>query len=457
MNHKNYLRAAGHKRLALAIALLLSLVVSMPRPIPAQTAPAARRDQLLNGLSVLLLQRPGDANVRLQLRIRSGAAFDLAGKEGMMTLLGDLLFPDPATREFVTDELGGSLDVTTNYDSIDVTLTGRAAEFERLVELLRNALVNTPLTAEVIEQVRAARVRVATDTGIAPEAIADRAALMRLFGNYPYGRVMAGTPESLARIERGDLLRARERFLNPNNSTLAITGGIDRARALRALRQLLGGWRRSDRLVPATFRQPEPPDARFLILNLAGAESAEVRLAVRGLARSDRDRAAADLLALIVRDRWRAGLALERANIFARHDAYNLSGAFVFGASVPTASAARALETGRSVITALAAAAPSIEEVERARTEINGLRNRAAAQPEWPAATLLDAETYRTAYADETRAIMSATPGDVQRTARRLFTDAPLVAVIVGDAAQLRDGFARFGAIEERPAPVVRP
>lgn len=458
MNNRTLACAAKRNRIVFIVGvLLLAIGVSMPRFISAQSAPEPQREQLLNGLNVLLLPRPGDQIVRMTLRVRSGAAFDLAGKEGTMALLGDALFPDAATREFITEELGGSLDVTTGYDSINVTLTGRASEFERLVELLRNALVNTPLTVETLAQVRAARVRVASETGVAPEAIADRALFARLFRTYPYARTASGVPESLRRIERADLLLARERFLNPNNSTLTVIGGVERGRAMRALRQLLGGWRRSDRLVPSTFRQPDAPDARPLIVNLAGAASAEIRVAARGLARSDRDRAAANLLALIMRDRWRAAVGLERNNLFARHDAYALSGAFVMGASVPPASAGRALETARAVVNALAATAPSAEELEAARTELNAARNIETTQPDWLAASWLDAEMYRTTYTDETRRIMSATPGDIQRVAARLFTGTPLATVAVGDGAQLRAELSRLGAVEEQTAQIPPP
>src|SRR5207253_5324836 len=103
----------------------------------AQTLPEPTREQLLNGLTVLFWQRPGDANVLLRLRVHSGAAFDLAGKAGTMALLGDALFPDPATREYVTEQLGGRLDVSTDYDAIDVTISGKAREFERMIEMLR--------------------------------------------------------------------------------------------------------------------------------------------------------------------------------------------------------------------------------------------------------------------------------------------------------------------------------
>src|SRR5205085_9403836 len=104
--------------------------------------------QLLNGLRVLMWSRPGDSNVYIKLRIHSGAAFDLAGKSGMMALLSDALFPDPTTREYFTEVLGGRVEVTSDYDTINVTLTGRTSEFERILELLRTALVNIQLTPD---------------------------------------------------------------------------------------------------------------------------------------------------------------------------------------------------------------------------------------------------------------------------------------------------------------------
>ena len=118
--------SAQYKLSSFALCFLL-LIVSMPRAASAQIVLEPQREQLLNGLTVLLVPRPNDSNVRVHLRIKSGAAFDLAGKEGTVSLLGDVLFPDPATREFITDELGGSLDVTTNYYSINVILSERVS------------------------------------------------------------------------------------------------------------------------------------------------------------------------------------------------------------------------------------------------------------------------------------------------------------------------------------------
>ncbi|HEV2915458.1 MAG TPA: insulinase family protein [Pyrinomonadaceae bacterium] len=432
--------------------IFLSLAACSQAALGAvQGVPEPKRDQLLNRLNVLVWQRAGDPDVLLKLRIHSGAAFDLAGRAGTMALLGDALFPDQTTRDYFTEELGGRVEVTTDHDAINITLTGHAREFERIVDLLRAAIVNPVLTADAVSKLREARLKLVSEASIAPGAMADRAIAARLYGDFPYGRPAAGTPETLSHVERADLLFARDRFLSPNNSTLVVIGGVDERRAMRALRQLLGMWRKSDRIVPATFRQPDAPDARTLILDLPGAETAEIRLAARTVARSDRDYAAATVLALLARDRWQAALPeLNKSAFFVRQEARVLPGMFVMGASVSPGAAARALASARSVLRALATSPPvATADFERARSEAVAVLNKQTEEPETLATLWLDAETYKLApVSDQLRALNQLTPSDVQRVAAKLFRDAPLAAVAVASAAELAADLGRDGKIE---------
>jgi len=435
----------------LAAALLLSLCLPAARVVAQQSqSPAPRREQLLNGLRVLLLHRPADSRVLLKMRINSGAAFDLAGKEGLMALLSDALFPDPATRLYVTEELDGSLEVKTSYDNIEITLSGSVGDFERLAELLRNAVLQMRLAAEDVNRLRDERIRAARETGATPAAIADRAVAARLYGSYPYGRALTGTPESLARIERADLTLARDRFLNPNNSMLVCIGGVEAPRAMRAFRQFLGSWRKSEQIAPSTFRQPDAPDARTLIINEPQASEVEIRLAVRGLSQTDRDRAAAPLLAALVRERWAAALKeFQPKSTFTRHEAHNLSGTLLMGASVPPASAVQTLEAARAILRSLAASPVSTAELDNARRTALASLNERKQSPAALADNWLDAASYNLTLTDDERTLNAFSPAEVQRVAARLFSEAKLASVAVGDAAQLRNELVRLsGGIE---------
>lgn len=432
---------------------MVALGLAFLSPARAQASlPEPNREQLLNGLTILFAPRPGDANVFLKLRIHSGAAFDLTGKAGSMALLGDALFPDPATREYVSEQLGGRLEVSTTYDSIDVTISGRASELERLIEFLRTAILTTNLSVENVTRLRDARVKQLSENSTSPAKIADREITRRLLGTFPYANPANGTSESVAKVDRADLMFAQERFMHADNATLVVIGGVEHGRLMRDLRQLLGPWPKADRTYPQTFRQPNPPDARVLLINQLDAKNAEVRIAVRGLARADQDAGAASLLAQIARERWQAALP-DLSAAFVRHDAYMLPGVFVFGANVPSASAAKAISTAQDVMRALMQSGATAAELDRARSAVMMEVNKRASSPDFLADAWLDRETYKLTNLNPSAELTRVTVADLQRVATRLFKDAPQATIAVGDAGQLKSVFGDKAEIRSNAKP----
>jgi zinc protease len=412
-------------------------------------------------MRLLIWSQPNSPELLVKLRLNSGAAFDLAGKSGQMALLGDLLFPDAATVDYFTDELGGKLDVSVNYDSLTITLVGKASELEQVISVLRNAILSTQFAPEVVTRIRDARIKSLKDTPGSPGTVADRAIRVRLFDDFPYGRLAGGSPEDLARVDRADLMLAHERFFSSNNATLAIVGGVTRERAFKTVRQLLGPWRKSEKLVPTTFTQPKSPDPRTLIVNVPGPTT-EVRLAVRGVARANTDFFTSLVMARLAQHRWQA-MAAELANqpVFVRSDAYVLPGAFVMGTAVSTEKAADALANARKVIESLISTPATVAEIERAKTEVVNEIATGASKTEAVPDPWLDADTYRlSAVQDQAALVKTVTPADIQRVATRVFKDVGVASVVAGEAAQLKSamqGRVQFEVLGEIPAPAPSP
>jgi predicted Zn-dependent peptidase len=353
-------------------------------------------------------------------------------------LLGDALFPDPATREYVADELEGRLEVATSYDSIDVTISGKASQVERIVELLRNAILGLNLSADNITKLREARISQLGKVPLSNSVIADRAIALRLFGAFPYSRPAQGDLESLAKVVRADLMLAQERFLHSDNAALVVIGGVEKARLMRALRQMLGPWQKGDRTVAATFRQPNAPDERTLLINQAGSNTAEIRLAVRGLARFDRDAIAASMLADIARQRWQAAVP-ELTSASVRHEAHDLPGMLVFAASVPAATAQKAFTAAEDIMKALAQTAPTEAELARAASATLAQISKAGGELDSIADAWLDSEIHKTSpTANPANEISRVSVADIQRVASRLFKAAAQARIAVGDIEQLK-------------------
>ncbi len=429
--------------------ITVCLLVVLPSRTPAQSTPAPERIRLLNDLQILLAPRSG-GDLLVKLRIHSGGAFDLAGKAGTMALLGEMLFPDANTREYFTDEMQGRLAVTTDYDSITITMQGRAREFERVIEILRTALVTTQLTPENLARAKEGRTKILKDTSILPASIADRAIAARLFGDFPYGTPYTGTVESLERVERGDVMFARERFLNSNNATLVVIGDVQPSRAKRALRQLLGIWHKNEAKPPATFKQPGAPDPRTLVINAPSDQSVEIRLAVRGFSRQDPDAASATLLAIVARQRWERRLPeLGRSPIFVRRDAFALPGMFVMGATVDNLLAGKTLSTAREVLKSLASEPVTAAELEQAKNEAVTLVNKELAKPDGLAESWLDIDTYKLATAaDQARALSALSAEDLRRAAARLVDERGIASVVVGNSELVKNQIEKLGKVE---------
>jgi len=440
-----------------SLLLLLLFAAIWPATASAQTAPEPEREMLLNGLRILYWPQPGNPNVLLKLRIHSGAAFDLNDRAGMMALLGDSLFPDPATREYLTEELGGRLEVTTTHDAIDITLVGKSSGLERMIDFLRGAVLTTQLGVENVATVRTARIKLLSEKPATLADTADQAIAARVFGTFPYARPATGTAATVAKIERADLLLARERFLNADNATLAVLGGVEKPRMMRALRQLLGPWGKSDRTIPATFRQPAAPDTRVLVLDSPAATNAEIRLAVRGYARGANDLLAAELLALIIRNRWKTAVP-DLSEVTVRNEAYLLPGIFVLSASAPTTIAAKAATAAQDIIKSLIQTGPTAQELESARNAVLNQLSTEFSQPETMTTHWLDADTFKsTRPSTVATLIRSLTPADLQRVTARLFKDVAMATVVVGNSEQLKATFTGNVEIKSAVAPDTKP
>ena len=118
----NLMPTSKTKRISLISVCFLGLLCAVSAAAQVTLNQEPEPQQLLNGLRILLWQRPGDKDLLIKLRIHSGAAFDLSGKAGEIASL-ETFISRPATREYFTEEMGG-LEVDTDYDSITVTSKG---------------------------------------------------------------------------------------------------------------------------------------------------------------------------------------------------------------------------------------------------------------------------------------------------------------------------------------------
>jgi len=373
-----------------------------------------RQEKLLNGLKLLMWNDPSAPEIKVSIRVHSGSAFDPQGKEGVMQLLSDNIFPTAASKAYFAEDLGGGVEVVTNYDYIQINATSKSEEFVTLLETLAQALSNMTIDKDTTSALKKALTEKLLVLEKEPAYVANQAVRKRLFGTFPYGRPQMGSVESLQRIDFADLLFARERFLSADNATVAITGNFNSDLGFRAARRYLGAWLKSDKRVPSTFRQPDDPDTKRLEIALDGAAEWS-SFALRGVARNDPDFAASTILEQILKAR----ISKNAPNAVVSHEAQTLPGVLV-------------VHMPGSGVLPLTAFSDRITESEfsRARGEVLSAFAKKSLMEQW-----LDADTYRTTVSGDAKAFQTVAISDVQRVADR-FAKNPIVSVAVKPAVQ---------------------
>jgi len=269
--------------------LLTLMTASISAVSQTPNLPAPRDNKLLNGARLLVWNDAKSNKVSVKIRIHSGSAFDPLGKEGVMQLLSDILFPTQVTKEFFTEDLNGSFEIVSNYDYIQINASGDADKFLTILETLAPVITNPTINKETTEKVKAVLLERVKELEKNPTYIADRAAAKQLFGNFPYGRPALGTPESIAKIDFADLLTAEQKFLTADNATIAISGKVDQDFALRAIKRLFGSWLKADKKIPATFAQPDAPATRLVKIEMPNIDKMYVTTAIDTVGRSEKD------------------------------------------------------------------------------------------------------------------------------------------------------------------------
>ncbi|HVF31291.1 MAG TPA: insulinase family protein [Pyrinomonadaceae bacterium] len=394
------------------VILCLSFGASQPlSQRPGSTVP--RQEKLLNGLRLLMWNDPAATDVKVSIRIHSGSSFDPQGKEGVMKLLADNIFPTPASREFFTEDLGGSLEVVSNYDYIQLNATGRGSEYLTVLQTLAQAISNPTIDKDTTTALKMTLAAKLVGLEKDPAYIGEQAAAKRLFGSFPYGRPQMGSTQSIKGIDFADLISARDRFLRADNATVAITGNFNSDTVFRAARRYFGAWSKSDRRVPSTFRQPDAPDTKPVEISVSGAAT-QSNFALRGLARNDPDYLASVVLESILRER--SAKAAGGATV--SHEARVLPGVVMVHVS----------GSGQFPFSIFG---DRISEAEftRARGDAIAALGKRPLMEQW-----LDAHTYGTAVGDEANGLSRLTIADVQRAADRLAKN-PIVSVVVKPTA----------------------
>ena len=281
-------------RALLAGGLLLAMALA---PVRAGAEGAAGRATLTpiartlaNGLRVVVFPRPGARVTQIQLQVAAGLRAEGASQDGLAYLTAQMLRLGTTSRsaaDFQTelDTLGATLAASVTRDGAQIAAGCRASEFESVLEIMSDAVVNPAFADEAFQNLRR---QVAGQLGTEaqnPALLADERATLLAFGAHPYGHAPRGTMALLLSANR-DQARAfhRDRW-RPDAAVLAIAGDLDPQRAFASAAEWFGRW--AGKAAPEPARAAVAGPKGVWVSDLPGSPVTEVRALLLGPGRGD--------------------------------------------------------------------------------------------------------------------------------------------------------------------------
>ncbi|HEV2915964.1 MAG TPA: pitrilysin family protein [Pyrinomonadaceae bacterium] len=263
--------------------------VTLPRPV---------EKTLRNGLRVIVIERGEVPLAAAQLLIKTGGEADPVELAGLANLTAALLTEGTATRTApqiaeAIEALGGSIESGGLWDASAARVGVMSSKLDPALEILADIVRNPAFKEEEIERQRQQLLdQLAVDMSN-PGRVAGFVATRVVFGASPYGHLLSGTPESIARISRNDIVKFHSNYYRPDNAVLVIGGKLRAEEAFKMAERVFGDWQKpSTPLVAPSFPAKEGATSaapRVIVVDKPDAGQAAVVLVRTGLKRTDPD------------------------------------------------------------------------------------------------------------------------------------------------------------------------
>jgi zinc protease len=422
---------------------------------PVLPAPVER--VLANGLRVIVARDSDLPLVTADLTVRSGAAADPQGLAGTASMASELLTEGTATRSATeiaaqTEALGANLGAGSGWESSNLTLNVMPHNLDAAMAIMADVARNPVFAAEELERVRTQSLDGLQVAYQRPGSVAQFAAAPVIYAGSPFGHVAGGTPNSLPKIKRDDLVAIHRGYWRPDNAILVITGDVTPEQGFALAEKSFGDWAR-----PATPLPPAPTAdmtsrPRALVIDMPQSGQAAVTLAKTAIVRSD-PRYYAGLLAnnilgggysarLNQEIRIKRGLSYgANSSLTARQS----TGAFTATTQTKNESAAEVVSLVKAEMARMAEAPPPADEMTARKSVLIGGYGRSLATTDGLASILGNLALYGiplTEVQAYTGKVEAVTAADVQRFAAEVLNPSLASVIIAGDAKVFGESLA---------------
>jgi len=227
--------------------MILELLAGVGAAAQSIHIPPHEKLVLKNGLTVLLLEKHGVPIVSFDAIVKTGAAADPEGQEGLASITAELLRKGTKTRsaqQFAADldYIGGSFGSDAGADFTSVSAEFLTKDLGPGLDLFSDALLHPTFPQAEADKVLAQNIDGVRSAKDNPQQVLGEYYAGYLFGARSYGRAEGGDELSLKRIDRHAIVKFYDSNYAPGNTILAVAGQFNASEMRKKLEEVLGAW-----------------------------------------------------------------------------------------------------------------------------------------------------------------------------------------------------------------------
>ncbi len=255
--------------------------------------------KLDNGLQVLLFPDPTQSTVTVNITYLVGSRLEGYGETGMAHLLEHMMFKgSPRHRNVLNllQERGGQANGTTDIDRTNYfeTLPASQENLDWALDLESDRMVNAMISPDDLKtEFSVVRNEFESDEDNPQRILGERiASSAYLWHNY--GKSTIGSRSDIERVPVPSLRAFYEKYYQPDNAVLVVSGKFDDAKALASVEKTFGALPKPARTLQATYTVEPVQDGERRVELRRNGEVWVVGLAYHTLAGSSPDFAAVE-------------------------------------------------------------------------------------------------------------------------------------------------------------------
>ncbi|MCX8028292.1 MAG: insulinase family protein [Thermodesulfovibrionales bacterium] len=200
-----------------------------------------------NGLTLLHVERKSIPAVMVNILIEASPLQEPAEMAGLANLTAKTITDGTKTltsKEIneIVDSMGTSLTTSVSYDYTTISLTTLKKNINRSLDILSKVLLDPSFDNSEIERKKQIIIGSLRQSHEEPSFLINKEFRSIIYGDFPYGRLIEGSSETISKIKREDIIKFYKTYYRPDKSIISVVGDITYDEAVQLIKKYLLSW-----------------------------------------------------------------------------------------------------------------------------------------------------------------------------------------------------------------------